>query len=76
MKKSYPHTELSNRTCKHIGCTKRIKRRLVETKKSASLCYKHHCRAEAGRGHTLNSKSRQKRVNAGLAVKTFKGTGV
>lgn len=73
MKKTYPHTVLSDRHCSHPGCNKRIKQRLTETKKNIHLCYEHHCQKEANRGHTINSKSRLSRVEAGLSVKNYQG---
>ena len=71
MKKTYPHTELSDKVCKHPNCNKKLKLRLVEEKQNVSLCYKHHCEKEAKRGHTLNTQPRKKRLEAGMPVKSF-----
>jgi len=43
--KKLPFDELSTRVCKHPGCKKRIKQRLINleeiSKKEFNLCYKH-----------------------------------
>lgn len=71
MKKTHPHTELSNRVCIDRGCERKIKKRLIKQKPTVDRCYKCHAKSEAGRGHTINSQPRKKRVAASLPVKKF-----
>lgn len=74
MKKSHRHDEMSDRVCAIVGCEKHIKARLVETK-GAFLCYEHHCKNEANRGHTVNTQPRKKRIIKGLMVKDYSASG-
>jgi len=60
---------LSNVTCNHIGCNKRIKQRLIEKKKPNTLCYNHYKMKEEKRSHFIDTNQRDKRVKAGLPVK-------
>ncbi len=71
MKKSHKHDQLSDTECRAPGCRKHIKQRLVEMKNSIYLCYKHFCKKEQQRGHTINTKPRRKRIEQNLPVKTF-----
>lgn len=73
VKKSHRHDELSNRTCAHPGCVKKIKQRLVDLK-DATYCYEHHCQKESGRGHNIGifGKPRKSRIAAGLSVKSYR----
>jgi hypothetical protein len=70
MKKSHKYDELSTRQCSAPKCVKFIKQRMVETV-DAHRCYACHCKKESLRGHTINSKSRMKRIAKGLPVKNF-----
>lgn len=40
--------------------------------KDNPVCYRCHCKSEALRGHHVNNKARQKRVDLGLPTKTFR----
>lgn len=71
MKKSHRYNELSDRTCALVGCKKHLKIRLVETKTNLLFCYEHFCKNEANRGHSVNTRPRRKRIEAGLPVKDF-----
>ena len=75
MRKSHAHNVMSSQKCEYPGCNKFIKLRLAEEKASCPLCYEHHCIKEAGRGHTLNTQARKKRVLADLPVKNFSKGG-
>ncbi len=50
MKKKYAHTVLSDKVCSNIGCTKRIKLRLIEDRPKTEKCYKHCLHEKAQRG--------------------------
>lgn len=64
MRKDYKFDELSETKCK---CGKQIKKRLDHF----NMCYNCFCEKEALRGHTVNTKARNKRELAGLTVKRF-----
>ena len=72
MKKSHKHDEMSGVNCAAPNCTKKIKQRLIDSKDNVIFCYKHYGQQEAKRGHHINTAPREKRVVAGLPVKTFK----
>jgi hypothetical protein len=57
MKKNYAYNELSDRVCMEPGCTKRLKKRLVETKLSRNIthCFKHEPKHRIS-GHSKRSR--------------------
>lgn len=54
MKKKYNFNILSNKVCKDPNCKKRIKLRLVESKKKVDLCYGHWVIKEGKRNHPMS----------------------
>ena len=42
MKKRFEHTELSKVSCAVPGCTRKLKQRIVDTKPTARVCYRHY----------------------------------
>jgi len=67
-------SKLSKVRCSVPGCGKIIKLRLVEDRSptNAEVCYEHHRRREALRGHFINHNPRKKRIALGLRVRRFK----
>jgi len=70
MKKNYRH-DIFDETSTCPKCNKPLKKRMVEAKKATPLCYGCYCKAEALRGHTINTKPRQARIETGIPVKRF-----
>ena len=66
MKKSHRFDDLSEKECSKCG--RLIKTRLVDR---FELCYNCHRDKESKRGHHINRKAREKRVEAGLPVKEY-----
>jgi hypothetical protein len=54
MKKTHSFDELSNRACYKPGCSKKIKKRLVESK-DAMFCYEHEPKRNIS-GHSKRSR--------------------
>ncbi len=71
MKKSHQYNILSDKKC---SCGKFLKKRIVELKHDP-VCYKCYCKKEASRGHKINTKGREKRIEVGLPIKKFKSSG-
>jgi len=40
MVKRYPYNVLSDKKCSNVKCDKKLKKRIVEEKPQANLCYK------------------------------------
>lgn len=64
-------TDLSGEKCSVSGCLKFLKTRLVESKPTVDMCYNHHKKREAQKGHTIDTTPRRKRISAGLPVKAY-----
>jgi hypothetical protein len=56
---------------KCIDCGNMIKANLANRKTTTCRCYKCHCKFEHGRGHTINTKPRTKRIAGNLPVKAY-----
>jgi len=59
MRKPYTHSELSERTCSHPGCSRRIKLNVLARRPSATKCYRHWLGDLKGAGKRNGGKIRK-----------------